>query len=102
MENDSPTGAGEVISQRLVAFRNVAELQEQNTHLRTSLRELSQQMEAVEKEAVENRTQDLQVCLRIWQCRSKISRENKLSENERLGKNTKQMHTIQKYRSAYL
>lgn len=66
MENDSPTGAGEVISQRLVAFRNVAELQEQNTHLRTSLRELSQQMEAVEKEAVENRTQDLQVCIRIW------------------------------------
>ncbi|XP_063612017.1 nucleoprotein TPR-like, partial [Penaeus indicus] len=60
VETDSPTGAGEVISQRLVAFRNVAELQEQNTHLRTSLRELSQQMEAVEKEAVENRTQDLQ------------------------------------------
>ena len=61
MEEEEPKKAGEVISQQLVAFRNVAELQEQNNDLRASLRDLSQQMEAVEKDAVENRTQELKV-----------------------------------------
>ncbi|KAG7160494.1 Nucleoprotein TPR-like [Homarus americanus] len=56
----SPTVAGDVISQRLVAFRDIAELQEQNNNLRVSLRDLSEQMEAVQHTAVDAKTKELQ------------------------------------------
>lgn len=53
--------AGDVISRRLVAFRDISELQEQNNHLRASLRQLSEQMEAVENEANDAKTKELKV-----------------------------------------
>lgn len=59
----SPTVAGDVISQRLVAFRDIVELQEQNNNLRASLRELSDQMESVEHSAVDAKTKELKVCI---------------------------------------
>nr|XP_045610228.1 nucleoprotein TPR-like [Procambarus clarkii] len=55
----SPSVAGDVISQRLVGFRDINELQEQNRSLRTSLRELSEQMEASEHSAVDEKTKEL-------------------------------------------
>ncbi|XP_071529693.1 uncharacterized protein [Panulirus ornatus] len=55
----SPTVAGDVISQRLVAFRDIEELQEQNNSLRASLRELSDQMESAEHSAVDVKTKEL-------------------------------------------
>lgn len=59
----NPTLAGDVISQRLVAFRDIAELQEQNVSLRASLRELSEQLEVSEQSAVDEKTKELKVCL---------------------------------------
>ncbi|XP_045130805.1 nucleoprotein TPR-like [Portunus trituberculatus] len=55
----NPSIAGDVISQRLVAFRDVAELQEQNMSLRVSLRELSEQLETSEQSAVDEKTKEL-------------------------------------------
>lgn len=55
----NPTFAGDVISQRLVAFRDIAELQEQNVSLRASLRELSEQLEVSEQSAVDEKTKEL-------------------------------------------
>lgn len=64
----NPTFAGDVISQRLVAFRDIAELQEQNVSLRASLRELSEQLEVSEQSAVDEKTKELTVCLQLFAC----------------------------------
>ncbi|XP_068238323.1 nucleoprotein TPR-like isoform X2 [Palaemon carinicauda] len=58
-EMSGPTSA-DVISDRLVAFRNVSELQEQNKMLRESLRKLSEDMETNEAATVSSRTKDME------------------------------------------
>merc|ERR1711962_87351 len=51
--------SGDLITQRLVGFRDVAELQEQNQRILASLRELSNKVEETEDSAVEAKTQHL-------------------------------------------
>ncbi|XP_055956661.1 nucleoprotein TPR isoform X2 [Patella vulgata] len=52
--------ASDVVSENLVTFRNLEELQEQNQKLLTLVRELSEKNEREEQEAVNSRTEDLQ------------------------------------------
>ncbi|XP_064098408.1 nucleoprotein TPR-like isoform X2 [Macrobrachium nipponense] len=58
-EMSGPTSA-DVISDRLVAFRNVSELQEQNKMLRESLRKLSEDMETSEAATISSRTKEME------------------------------------------
>ncbi|KAK4316810.1 hypothetical protein Pmani_012065 [Petrolisthes manimaculis] len=60
-----PSVAGDVISEHLVAFRDASELQEQNNKLRSSLRELSAQLEDSEKTAITEKTKQLQAELEM-------------------------------------
>ena len=50
------SSSSQVISQRLVEFRNIEELQEQNQQLRSVVRELSDQNEERERQTVDERT----------------------------------------------
>ncbi|KAK7072171.1 hypothetical protein SK128_026556, partial [Halocaridina rubra] len=61
----SGTSAGDVISERMVAFRDVSELQEQNRMLRESLRKLSEEMETNETAAVTSKTAEMQEELKL-------------------------------------
>ncbi|KAK4988905.1 Protein mlp1 [Elasticomyces elasticus] len=65
------TDTGGYISQRLVIFRNVAELQEQNVTLLKLTRQLGEQMEGEEAQAKENRQkqllEELEACRRELQ-----------------------------------
>ena len=56
----SATSAGDFISNRLVTFRSVTELQEQNIKLLGNLRELTEKLEEAERAAVEKQTQEIQ------------------------------------------
>ncbi|XP_066988708.1 nucleoprotein TPR-like [Macrobrachium rosenbergii] len=56
----SGSTSADVISDRLVAFRNVSELQEQNKMLRESLRNLSEDMETSEASAISSGTKKME------------------------------------------
>lgn len=55
------TSASDIIGEHLVMFREVSELQEQNSKLLSSLREMTDKLESNESAAIEARTQELKV-----------------------------------------
>ena len=55
-ESGDITSSSQIISEQLVDFRNVEELQEQNQRLLGVVRELSQQNEEREKQTLEEQT----------------------------------------------
>ena len=57
------SSSSQVISQELVDFRNIDELQEQNQRLLGVVRELSEQNEKQERQSIEEQTR-----VRLWWC----------------------------------
>lgn len=54
------SSSSQVITDRLVNFRNIEELQEQNQHLLAVVRELSEKQETEEKQSADDHTKELQ------------------------------------------
>ncbi|XP_060686286.1 translocated promoter region b, nuclear basket protein isoform X2 [Hemiscyllium ocellatum] len=79
------SSSSEVITQHLVTYRNVEELQQQNQQLLVAIRELAEKQEKEEQEKTSTRISELEVNL-----------SEALSELERLRKaRTQQMHLVE-------
>ncbi|XP_064188203.1 translocated promoter region b, nuclear basket protein isoform X2 [Anguilla rostrata] len=80
------TSTSEVISQRLVTFRSVEELQQQNQRLLVALRELGEAQEKEEMEATSSRRSELELSLdkvqsELEQLREQRSHQMQLTES---------------------